>query len=148
MKITKQKAVSYLGYIVAAGIGFVLYCILRTTVIPLIPGSLKGDLDAVKASLPARSADGFLVVQSLTYDEHYNVTFELSWDPRGLRSAAPDDAGKTPEELFHSLSVSDRFCSNNAVKAIFRAGGTITVNMILAGTPEKRTLMLSCGDSE
>ena len=39
MKITKQKAVSYLGYIVAAGIGFVLYYILRITVIPLTDGS-------------------------------------------------------------------------------------------------------------
>lgn len=144
MKITKQKIMAYAGYIAAVSVGFVLYCIFRTTVIPVISGDLADELAAVRAQLPARSADGFITVEALSFDENYHVVFDIAADPRGLSPRDPADNGKNPEELFNAMKMDNSLCGNAAVKKIFRAGGTISVNLTLTGTDKRRQVSLSC----
>ena len=134
----------YAGYIAAALVGFVLYYIFRTMVLPAISGNLADELAAIRDQLPARSADGFISVEALTFDESYQVVFDIVADPRGLKPEDPADNGKTTEELFNAMKMDNSLCSNAAVKKIFRAGGTITVNLALAGTDRKRQFRLSC----
>ena len=134
----------YAGYIAAALVGFVLYYIFRTMVLPAISGNLADELAAIRDQLPARSADGFISVEALTFDESYQVVFDIVADPRGLKPEDPADNGKTTEELFNAMKMDNSRCGNAAGKKIFRAGGTISVNLTLTGTDKRRQVSLSC----
>ncbi len=137
-----RKIISWVGYIVATLVGFCLYVVLRTVIVPSLSGTSDVDTELSKAaaSLPASNANGDVTIESLSYDKNYNVDFSISLSRDLFKNV--DDAHL--EEKLKEMNIDADLCKNYMVKNIIQKGGSVSATIHILSTEISKKTTLNC----
>lgn len=140
----KTNIIKYTLYTICVVLGFLLYVPFRQQVIPMLTqaSDIKSELESARSKLPAEDPDGNVIVRSLSYDEHYDVVFEVDFTATLFK-----DMNKEQRELaFQEKNINKSLCGNELVKLIFKNGGTVSANLHVLEYELNRHVVLKCED--
>lgn len=136
--ITKKKVVSFIGYMVAASVGFALYYVVRTQFLPLFgTGTISSELDIVRSKLPITNKEQTLILNDISYDDSYNTMFYVSYN------ISVTDIQEL-EKNFKSLQFTNTLCNNRLSQLILKKGGSLVVRLKVDNTELSKDVKLNC----